>query len=132
MMSLMTMKMERETRHEWIRSLTPICIVMNGPVAGLCDKLKQGPHLEMVELTKSESFQDGPNMVSESTALSRNQAVSWLSPSCREKTQRLPLSLVLVGQSELTKFFAELSEFVAELSEFSLSKEYSRNSLPPI
>ena len=35
-------------------------------------------------------------------------------------------------QTELTDFFAKLTEFAQKLSEFSLSKQYSRNSIPPV
>ena len=35
-------------------------------------------------------------------------------------------------QNELTEFFAELTKFAAEISEFSLSKQCSRNSIPPV
>ena len=48
------------------------------------------------------------------------------SPSSRERTQRVPLSLVFVCQSKLTECFAELTEFAAELNEFSLPKTVFR------
>ena len=38
---------------------------------------------------------------------------------------RSPFGLSLMGQNELTEFFAELTEFAAELSEFTLPKQYS-------
>ena len=53
---------------------------------------------------------NGPNTVSEST-------VFWGSLSSGERTQPVPLGLLLVCQSELTEFFAELTEFAAELIE---------------
>ena len=62
----------------------------------------------------------------------RTQWVFRPALSSGERTQRVPLSLVLVCQSELTKFVAELSEVAAERSEFSLAKQYSRNSILPI
>ena len=43
----------------------------------------------------------------------------------------ITLGLLFVCKSELTEFFEELTEFAAELSEFSLSKQCSRNSIPP-
>ena len=45
------------------------------------------------------------------------------------------LSLLFVCRSELTEFLAELTEFAqnsVRLSEFSSSKQYSRNSIPPV
>ena len=45
-------------------------------------------------------------------------SVSFLgSLSSGERTQRVPLSLLLVCKSELTEFFAELTEFAPKLSE---------------
>ena len=63
--------------------------------------------------------------------------VFWPSPNSGERTQRVPLSLLFVCQSELTEFFAELTEFAVKLSEaqwvpFSetvLSKQYSARFL---
>ena len=49
-----------------------------------------------------------------------------------ERTQWVPFSLLFVGKSELTEFFAELTEFAVKLSEFSSPKQYSRNSIPPV
>ena len=69
----------------------------------------------------------------------RTQWVFRGSLSSGERTQRVPLSLLFVCQSELTEFFAELSEFAPKLTEaqwvlFSetvLSKQYSARFLFP-
>ena len=104
---------------------------------GVCRRLLK--HLCTKDLWRL-FFGDGPNTVSESTV--SNTELSeffWLSLSSRERerTQWIPLGLVLVGQSELTEFFAELTEFAPQLSEaqwvfFSetvLSKQYSARFL---
>ena len=62
----------------------------------------------------------------------RTQWVFRGSLSSGERAQWVPFSLLFVCQSELTEFLAELTEFAAELSEFSPSKQYSRNSIPPV
>ena len=67
----------------------------------------------------------------------RAQWVFLPSPSSGERTQWVPLSLLLVFQSELTEFSAEITEFAPKLSEaqwvlFSetvLSKDYSARFL---
>ena len=66
----------------------------------------------------------------------RTQWVFLPSPSSWERTQWVPLSLLVVCRSELAEFFAELTEFAPKLSEaqwvvFS-EREYSRNSIPPV
>ena len=60
----------------------------------------------------------------------RTQWVSLRVPSSRERTQRVPLTLLFVCKSELTEFFAKLTESTQKLSELSLPKRCSRNSIP--
>ena len=43
-----------------------------------------------------------------------------------------PIILSYVCKCELTEFVAELTEFAQKISEFSLTKHYSRNSIPPV
>ena len=62
----------------------------------------------------------------------RTQGVYWGSLSSGERTQRVPLSLAFVCQSELTEFFAELTEFAAVCPETQWGSVSSllRNSTP--
>ena len=67
----------------------------------------------------------------EYTCKHQTQWVFLPSPSSRERAQWVPLSLLFVCKSKLTKFLAELTGFAQKLTEFSLPKQYSRNSTLP-